>query len=130
MLNKTTILPTDSKALAQKLLRRLIYDEVHVLFVALGSGGPIETMVERAGKLAGKEGEPRWVAWARKPEMIQDVVAELKGDAKLLKQISGARAFTLALTDEVRDVITADEAEPDLVRIEDAYFSAEEKGGA
>lgn len=124
-LKKTTILPTDSAAYAARLFRDWVQNEPYVLFVAQGTDSLIEQMVNRADKLAGVPSDPRWVIWARRPEDIQAVIEELSGPEALKAAIHGARGFSVGLGDDVRDVIRADEPEPNMVRILKAFVRAE-----
>ena len=73
---KTTILPTDDSALAQRMLRDLIYEEPHVLMVVLGTGDEANTFAERASRNAGAQTEPWWVVWARRPDGIKARMAQ------------------------------------------------------
>lgn len=122
---KTTILPTDNKELAVRMLRDLIFERPAVLMVVRGRDADAETFVQRADQLAFDEIDPRWVVWARKPEQIEEVVQELKGPANLLKEIPASRGFSLSLADEVKDVIAGSEPVPDLVRVDQAFTKAE-----
>ena len=124
-LRKTTILPTDSGPLAVKLFKQWVYDEAAVLFVAQGASAEIERMVARADKLAGIPTDPRWVIWARKPELIQLAIDALTGKPALKKAIPGARGFSISIGDEVRDVVKVDEPEPDMARLFTAFVRAE-----
>jgi len=119
---KTTILPTDDKALALKLFKHAVYDTPRVLLVVVGTGAAQDSLVQRADKLAGKPDDPRWVIWARDPSAIKKEVGKFKGQQVSLAQ---TRAFSLSLTDTVCDVIGTAEPEPDLVRILQAYLKAE-----
>lgn len=121
-LRKTMILPSDDAALARQLFKHAVFDTVDVLLVVLGTGASIETLVQRADKLAGRQEDPRRVIWARSPGDIKPVVDGLKGEQIVL---GSTRAFSLSLTDTVRDVITTAEPEPDLVRILEAFVKAE-----
>ncbi len=122
---KTTILPTDDKKLAVSMLRQLIFEKPAVLLVVRGKDADAETFVQRADRLAGDANDPRWVAWARRPEQIEEVMQELKGPSNLLSAIATSRGFCLSLADEVRDVITGSEPAPDLVRVLEAFAKAE-----
>ncbi len=124
-LRKTTILPSDEKGLAQRMFRHLIHEQAHVLLVVLGKGHEAETLVQRADKLSGLVGEPRWVCWARKPDHIKAVVEELRDDDEKLGELEGVRGFALALTDSVRDVFPREDRVPSLVRILLAFMRAE-----
>ena len=124
-LRKTTILPTDEKALAQRMLRHLIHEQAHVLLVVLGKGHEAETLVQRADRLSGLPGEPRWVCWARKPDHIRAVVDELRDDGGKLEDLAALRGFALALTDRVRDTFPREEEVPSLVRVLLAFMRAE-----
>ncbi len=125
---KTTILPTDDADLAQRLFRHWVYEVPRVLFVVLGTGPKAEALTQRADTLAGLPPDPRWVIWARFPEQLVPVVSAFSGKKPTLTGPAVDRAFALSLTDNVRDVLTAAEPEPDLVRVLQAYARAE--GGA
>jgi hypothetical protein len=122
VLKKTTILPDDAK-LAERLFSDLVHNQPYYLFVALGGDRDAELVAERADRLAGLPEEPRWVVWARKPESIAKVVAKLVNADRV--DLGSAQAFSLSLSDEVRDVITADEPVPNLTRILLAFATAE-----
>ena len=120
MLRKTTIIPTDDAALALKLMRQLIYEEAHVLMVVLGSDALAEQTVERADKLTGATAEPRWVAWLRKPELVQELLDELKVTKPQRAALKNAIACSLSLGDVVRDIVPRS-PEPDMFRLRDAF---------
>lgn len=122
MLKKTTILPDDAKV-AERLFSDLVHNQPYYLFVALGADANAETVAQRADSLAGLPDEPRWVVWARNPQSIAKVVKKLVNADKV--DLDSARAFTLSLSDEVRDVIEGDEPVPNLTRIFEAFSSAE-----
>lgn len=127
-LDKTILLPLGDTGEARRLLDEAIYKKPWVLFVVLGEDGAAEDLVEMADGLAGVSTDPRMVIWARRRADVQEVLDGLTGPAKLLKQIPKARAFTLGLSNAVRDVIGEDEAEVDLVRILETYLNAEAEG--
>jgi len=122
MLKKTTILPDDAKV-AERLFNDLVHNQPYYLFVALGADANAETVAQRADSLAGLPEEPRWVVWARNPQSIAKVVKKLVNADKV--DLDSARAFTLSLSDEVRDVIEGDEPVPNLTRILLAFANAE-----
>ena len=126
-LKKTTILPSDEKSLARRMFNELVHEEPYVLMVVLGKGREAETFVQRAAKLSGAEGEPRWVVWVRKPEQIADLICALQGSDRLGQDLGQIRGFSMSLTDSVRDVIPASEPVPSLSRILLAYVRAEGK---
>lgn len=128
-LRKTTILPSDEKGLAQRMFRHLIHERAHVLLVVLGKGSEAESLVQRADRLSGLPGEPRWVCWARKPDQIRSVVEELKDDGDLLANLDEVRGFALGLADSVRDAFPRSESVPSLVRILFAFMRAERPEG-
>jgi len=123
MLKKTTILPDDPKV-AERMFSELVHDQPYYLFVVLGSDEDAETVAQRADSLAGLQEEPRWVVWARKPRSIAKVVDNLVGGDKV--ELNSAHAFTLSLSDEVRDVMKGDEPVPNLTRILLAFTNAEQ----
>lgn len=129
-MKKTTILPTDEKALARRMFSELVDEEPHVLMVVLGKGPEAETFAKRASKLTGAETEPRWVVWARKPDQIADLVVGLEGSDKLGSGLDQVRGFSMSLGDSVRDVILGSEPVPGLTRILLAFVRAEGKGDA
>jgi len=124
---KTTILPTDDRDLARRMFKDLVHEEPHVLLVVLHTGKDAEVFAQRADKMSGKEGEPRWVVWARNPDDIAVNIAALTG-ANKLGALPRVRGFSLSLSDDVRDVITMDEPLPSLLRIFLAYARAEKAG--
>ena len=126
-LEKTTILPADDPQLSVKMFRHLIDEEPLVLLVVFGKGPEPEAFVQRADRLAGGEGEPRRVVWAREPEHVRPVLSTLKGDSTQLNQLQSLkiRGFALSFSDTIRDVIAAEEPVPDMTRILLAYANAE-----
>ena len=124
MLRKTTILPTDDAPLAQKMLRQLIHEEPHVLLIVLGNDKAAELLVERADKMAGAPGEPRWIAWARDRDGVSKVLNELSMSKALREKAGNALGLVLSLSDVVRDLIPGPDA-PDLFRIYKAFKKAE-----
>jgi len=125
---KTTVLPLGNPAEAQRLLRRWIFDEPHIVFVALGEGAVAEALVARAGRLAGPDEEKRWVVWARSEKDIDDVIVQLNvDDAKKGAIRNGALAFSVSFGNEIADVVDRND-ELDNVRVEIAYARAEAKG--
>ncbi|HCA79253.1 MAG TPA: hypothetical protein DEP53_05910 [Bacteroidetes bacterium] len=129
-LKKTTILPTDDAALANRLFKHLIDEVPTVLFIVFGIGEEAEILVQRADKLAGAENEPRRVVWARRPELVASVLSTLKGETEMVAKIVSlqVRAFTLSLSDVVKDLLTLDEPLPSLTRVLKAYVRAEKEG--
>lgn len=123
---KTTVLPLDNPAEAQRLLNELIHGEPEVLFVVLGTGTAAESLVSKAGKFAGTLDDQRWVVWARKLDDVRPVFDVLKETALGKKDavLRGAAAFTLSISDEIRDVLAANEV-LDNVRVQQAYVRAE-----
>jgi hypothetical protein len=123
--NKTKVLPLDPMK-AQELFRQAIYDDPFVLFVVLGSGAAAESLVSKAGKLAGSPTDPRWVVWVREPAHVAQQLAELAGTPEWKASILNgtAQAFTTSFDDEIRDVIAT--SEPiDNVRVFQAFARAE-----
>ncbi|MDZ4782571.1 MAG: hypothetical protein SGJ19_20180 [Planctomycetia bacterium] len=125
MLRKTTIIPTDDADLAQKLMRHLIFEEAHVLMVVLGDDALAEQTVRRADKLTGSLVEPRWIAWLRKPELVQNLLNELKVTEAQRDKLRGAIACTLSFNDVVCDIVPA-APKPDMFRLRDAFKAAED----
>jgi len=124
-IHKITILPTDDKALARKMLINLIEEQPYILMVVLHKGPNAEKFVDRASKLAGAENEPRWVVWVRKVDQIEDILRELKNHDRLPVDLNEAQGFSTSLGDEVRDVILMEDSPPDIVRVMLAYARAE-----
>lgn len=124
MLRKTTIIPTDDQALALRLMNQLIFEEAHVLMVVLGSDAVAEKTVERADKLSGAPGEPRWVAWVRNPELVKGLLDQLKVGGSRRAAMKNAIACSLSLTDTVCDIVPR-LPEPDLFRLMMAFKKAE-----
>ena len=124
-LEKTIVLPIGDAGKARQLFNDAIYTKPWVLFVVIGDDAQAEELVERADGLAGVATDPRMVVWARRRADVQEVLDGLAGAAKLLKQLPKARAFSLGLGNKVRDVITAQETEVDLVRILETFLEAE-----
>ena len=125
-LRKTTLLPLDDGEESRRLLKQLIFEEPRVLFVVLGQGEERARLASRAGKLAGREDEWRWVVWVRSPQDVQPVLEQLRGEAGLREKLltKQPQAFTLSLSDELRDVILAEER-ADNVRVLQAFVRAE-----
>lgn len=125
MLRKTTILPTDDAALARSMFDDLVHNQPYYIFVALGTGPDAETVVQRADNLTGNPGDPRWVIWARHPQLIKDAVGKLHNSDRVLSKLGTARGFSLSLSDEVCNVIEGTEPVPSLTRILLAFSEAE-----
>jgi hypothetical protein len=123
--NKTKVLPLDP-AKAQEVFRQAIYDEPFVLFVVLGSDAAAETVVSKAGKLAGSPTDPRWVVWVRRPTDVAEQLGALKGSPEWKASILNgtAQAFTTSFDDEIRDVIGKGEV-IDNTRVFQAFARAE-----
>jgi hypothetical protein len=124
---KTTVLPLGAPAEARREFRALV-DKPLVLFVVVGQGTDKEDLVSRAGQLAGLEGEPRWVVWARALEDLKPEIAKLsESKPGFLDSIVGgaAQAFVTSVDDQVRDVIPTGEQVSN-ARIFWAYSAAEE----
>lgn len=124
MLRKTTILPTDDPALAEKMLRHLIHEEPHVLLIVLGNSAEAEVFAQRADKMSGAPEEPRWVAWARDPSAVQTVIDELVVSKSLEGKMKNALGLVLSMTDVVREVFPGPDS-PDLFAIYKAFKKAE-----
>ena len=125
MLRKTTIIPTDNAELAMTLMRQLIFEEAHILMVVLGDDATATQTVERADKLTGAQGEPRWIAWLRKPALVQSLLDELKVTKAQRAALKKAVACTLSFNDNVSDIVPKSPA-PDMFRLRDAFKAAEE----
>ena len=128
---KTVILPSDDKKLAQKIFTEWVEEQPYVLLVVLGRDDNAETAVKRGSKTCGKEGEPRFCVWARKPEQIAEPISALTGASKVVTGTgsdaevkSGIVAFTVSMGDEIRDVIEATE-KLDFLRFMKAFMKAE-----
>ena len=126
VLERTTILPTDDKSLARSMFASLVHEQAKILLVVLGKGEDAETTVQRADRLTGHGGVPRWVCWARRPDHIQEEVAPLIGGADLAERLEATRAFSLSLSDEVRDEIQSADPVPSLTRLFLAFVRAEQ----
>jgi hypothetical protein len=117
----------DAPAKARRIFKDLIGQPI-VLFVIWGDDPAAEAIVAIASGLAGAEGDPRGVVWARRPSHLTQAVAQLS-EAKpgFRTQIAKgtAAAFTLSSGGKIQDVIPSGE-EADEVRIERAYERAEE----
>ncbi|MCZ7555850.1 MAG: hypothetical protein M5R41_05550 [Bacteroidia bacterium] len=122
---KTTILPTDDAELAGRMLADLVYEQPYVLFVVLGTGPEAEDLVQRAAKLSGAESEPRWVVWIRQPVMLETQIRNFSGAERLPAALGHCRAFSMSITDAIRDVMLASDGVPNLMRVLQAYFRAE-----
>lgn len=124
MLRRTTILPTDSGADARRMLRELIHDEPLKLFIVLGKGQEAETLAHRASVLSGTDVDARWVVWGRKPDQIEEVIAELDRGNRAEADVVDSRGFVTSLADSVVDVIgQADRF--DLIRVLRAWAAAD-----
>ena len=126
MLQKTTIIPTDDKELALKLMRQLVFEEAHILLVVLGADEATERAVARADKLTGAPGEPRWVAWVRNTELVRELLDELKVPASKRAALKNAIACSMSLNDKICDVVPRN-PEPDMFRLRQAFKAAEEQ---
>ncbi len=123
-MNKTTILPDDANH-AELKFNELIAEN-KILFVVLGDGTAPAALVAKADNMSGEPHEPRWVVWAKTPNHIAGTVSQLDCGVASPPQFEPPdRAFTTALSDTIRDVIRADEPEPDNVRVFEAYANAE-----
>lgn len=125
VLRKTTVLPSDDAALAQRMFKEMVHEQPYYIFVALGTGPEAQTVVQRADNLTGNPTDPRWVIWARNPQQIRSAVAELKNSERIVDKLGAARGFSISLSDEVRDVIDAAAPVPTLARILRAFVEAE-----
>lgn len=123
---KTTVLPQGDAAEANRLLREMIFDRPDVLLVVVGEGAASERLVSRAGQLAGDDGEPRWVVWARALDDIRPTVETLNGPAAAKSSVlsGAAQAFSVSFANAIADAIKSG-SEPDNVRVEQAYARAE-----
>jgi hypothetical protein len=122
---KTTILPTDDAELAGRMLADLVNEQPYVLFVVLGAGPETELLVQRAARLSGAESEPRWVVWIRQPAMLEAQIRSFPGAEKLPGDLGNCRAFSMSITDVIRDVLLITEETPNLMRVLQAFFRAE-----
>lgn len=130
MLTTNTTILGATKSGAVEEFRHWVHDEPVILLVILGQGPEVETLVERADKVATQlcktfPGLPH-VVWARDPAQLRDDLAELEGTAALKAKLPNSRAFALNLTDKVVDVIQSHEP-VDIVRIFQALNKALER---
>ena len=124
---KTTVLPTDAPDEALRIFKAMLGQPI-VLFVVWGDGPAAEAIVSTASGLAGAEGDPRGVVWARRPGDLTQAVAQLsEAQPGFRAQIvrGTAAAFTMSSGGKIQDVIPSGE-EADEVRVERAYERAEE----
>jgi len=130
MLTTNTTILSATKSQAVEEFHHWVHDEPVILLVILGEGPEVETLVERADKVAAQlsksfPGLPH-VVWARDPAQLREDLAELEGSATLKAKLATGRAFALNLTDKLVDVIQANEP-ADLVRIFQALNKALER---
>lgn len=130
MLTTSTTILSTTKRQAVEEFRHWVHDEPVILLVILGEGPEVETMVERADKVAAQlaknfPGLPH-VVWARNPAQLREDLAGLDGPATLKAKLATCRAFALNLTDKLVDVIPASEP-TDLVRLFQALNKALER---
>ncbi|MFN0316632.1 MAG: hypothetical protein ACKVQA_16535 [Burkholderiales bacterium] len=125
MFRKTTILPTEDAALAEKLFNDLVHEQPYCIYVALGAGPEREKVAQRADNLTGSQTDPRWVIWAMKPSLIAQAVSKLSNGQLLTGKLDTAWGFSLSFGDEVRDVVDGTEPLPSLTRILLSFAKAE-----
>lgn len=112
-------------AVAQVEFRSLVADS-SMLFVVLGEDEEANALVGLAMQYVGTRLDPRWVVWAANPEHIRTVVqGTLPGTIQPnLNSVGHDRGFTVSLTNNIKDVITAEEPSPDDVRVFQAWTNA------
>jgi len=130
MLTTNTTILGVTRSQAVEEFRHWVHDEPVILLVILGQGPEVETLVERADKVATQlcrnfPGLPH-VVWARDPSQLSQELAELEGSAALKAKLGNGRAFALNLTDKLVDVIQANEP-ADMVRIFQVFNKALER---
>jgi hypothetical protein len=126
-LNKTIIIPTDSKQLARELFNSVVYEEDTLVLVVLGEDEKATKAVKGADRMAQIviQGYKRKVIWIRDRAVLADEIKALKpGDADIsqtdLKNVVG---FSVSLAETVMDIIGTD-ADINILRMEMAFLNA------
>lgn len=108
-LEKTVIIPTDDKNLAQELFKSVIYDEDVLVVVVLGDDEEAKEAAKKADKVAlwDIQGRKRKVLWVRNKELLKNEIEAVEiGDAGISKEdLYNAVAFSISLGDVVADII-------------------------
>lgn len=133
-LDRTIIIPTDDRELAQRLFKTVVYDEDVLVAVVLGAGPQKEQIVQWADKRAQVviQGFGRKVVWIRDESVLEDEIRKLplesddakeKMDAKI--DLNTIALFSISLANTVMDVIKNEE-EINILRIDMAFVYAGE----
>lgn len=113
-LNKTIIVPTDDKELAQQLFKSVVYDEDVLVLAVLGGDEKAINIVKKADRLAQlvTQDRKRKVLWIRDKEVVREDIENLnigQGKNFSIEDVLNASAFSVSLGDEVMDIIKEDE---------------------
>ena len=128
MATKVITLPTGNPLAAQKKFQEWLDKIDKVLFIVLGDTNIAKNTVEKADVITGGQlNEPRWVIHAPVREDILNMLKTIKDpEEKIInKDWDKVLAFSLSLTDNIRDMIVRDGTEPKRVRIMRAFLEAE-----
>lgn len=133
-LNRTIIIPTDDRSLAQRLFNSAVYDEDVLVVVVLGEGPQKEQIVKWADKRAQVviQSFGRKVIWIRDLTILEDEIRKLPLESEDAKDKMGANVdlntialFSISLANTVMDVVKDDE-EINILRIDMAFIFAGE----
>lgn len=125
VLRKTTILPTDDPAEAQRMLREWIEQQPQVLWITFGNDADAKLTAERGDATAGTLDDARWCVWARDRAAVEPVISGLGHGTFKRPQVASARAITLSRDDDIRDVLPASKPVPNFTRSVAAWIRAE-----
>lgn len=133
-LNRTIIIPTDDKSLAQQLFKSVVYDEDVLVAVVLGNGEQKKQIVKWADKRAQVvvQGFGRKVVWIRNVSILEDEIRKIPLESVDAKEkmspavdLNTISLFSISLANTVMDVIKNDE-EINILRIDMAFVCAGE----
>ena len=133
-LDRTIIIPTDDRSLAQRLFNSAVYDEDVLVVVVLGEGPQKEQIVKWADKRAQVviQGFGRKVIWIRDLTILEEEIRKLPLESEDAKDKMGANVdlntialFSISLANTVMDVVKNNE-ETSILRIDMAFIFAGE----
>ncbi|MCK9421489.1 MAG: hypothetical protein M0Q38_02720 [Bacteroidales bacterium] len=122
----TTIIPTDDKELADRLMNSLIYDQAVVLGIVVGNDNWCIDLIQKADRVAYARKSIRRAVWIRNPKLVDKILSSLFSHSEgLIIPETLPYFFTVTMADKACDIILPGEINPDNVSIDKSFRKAE-----